>query len=107
MLESLPREAQIILQLLLLLLAGWLLTFLFGHVRKGEKRRLLQNLVYRGYLLLNWVEAVWGGFDTGVGVYYQKRAAVKIRPRNERSFPMEKEKEKDTPSSEVPEVASI
>lgn len=87
---DIPRAAIELLQGILLFLFAWLLFFFFGNVQKGEKRRLLQNLVYRGYQLLNWLEAVWTGFDTGVGAYYQKRASVSIRPKNEKSFPMEK-----------------
>lgn len=65
------------------------LLLLFGNARKGEDRRLLQNLVYRGYQLLFWLLAVWRAVDAGILAYYQVRKQQRILPRNERQFPMQ------------------
>jgi len=70
---------------LCLLLVGGI--WIGSDARPAEKRRLLQNLVYRGYRFLAWLLAVWQGVDAGLSAYYSFRSQTEILPINERSFP--------------------
>ncbi|GEM_PF-5565262 len=70
---------------LCLILVGGI--WIVSDVRIAEKRRLLQNVVYRGYQVIAWLLAAWQGIDAGLGAYYTQRARTEIFPLNERDFP--------------------
>lgn len=72
-------------------LLGFCLYICFGDARRGERRRLLQNTLYRAYQVLAWASAVLRAADMGLMAYYQQREKQMPLPLNERRFPAQLE----------------
>lgn len=69
-----------------LLIALYLFLRLFMDVEAGKRRRWLQNLVFRGYRVLEWLNAVCAAVDAGLLTYYRRREELRISPISERRF---------------------
>lgn len=85
--NSFPTSLDGGLGLGLILLGMVLLYFLLFNAVNGQKRRLLQNLIYWGYWFLGWLDSFWSALDAGLLHYYRRRKKWSISPLSEKEFP--------------------
>jgi len=85
--QHIPITTLIVIGGCLLLMAMFAMNKMISDVKDGHQRRILQNIVYRMFVVNRWFYSVICGFDHAVNAYYTTNEETAIKLHSETKYP--------------------